>query len=841
MKRQLAIIYLLAICLPTAALGAAAMVINPETPVPKTPVLQEELSIGIPNVQLEVHKVNKLALTITNNGHLGTGYFRHNPIDPETGYRAPSCEYPIHSYNNYLWVGGIWVGAVVGRDTLVSTSANLYHYVVEFWPDAGDQGAMKRRSSLPQSIYYSGNSVSEEDIYARYTDTFVDPSLVEFDPIDNRPHIPLNVEITQNSYAWSYHYAEDFVLFDYQIKNIGHFPLKDVYIGFAIEPTIYHQARGILGSRYTWLDDITGFKDIIPSSTWPGYEDTLNIAWAADNDGDPFSSYYDYTASLHVMGVKIIRPKGDSLQLSYNWWVTQYLQSGGDWGPRQVTPSKPYRNFGPQFGSPLGDKNKYYVLSTPEIDYDQLECAVPHTHDGWLPPDKNGDDYADGHNPTYVLSIGPFQLAPNEVVPITMTYVAGENLHHDPWAYRVEYNPYFPSRYQKQLDFSDLGLNATWAEWIYDNPGYDSDGDGDSGLARWFYSADSTDSAYDYFRGDGVPDFLGASPPPPPILRVIPDNGQIIMRWNGQSTENFIDPFSHQKDFEGYKVYYSEDDRITDFILLRTYDRRDYNVYKWDEQVRRWEISREPLAYDSLVKIYGTDFEPDLYTQDNPLNPNDPRNPYPVYTYFTPQHWNESDLSNPYGIYKVYPDAKLSDINDTTEYGHRFYEYEYIVRDLPSARPFYVAVTAFDYGSRKHQLTALETSPLLTAILAWPETPSETVEREGLGVYVYPNPYRIDGGYAANGFENRDRSRSNERARAIHFSNLPTVCKIRIYTLSGDLVEEIDHYFPEGGPLSMHETWNVISRNTQVVVTGIYIWEVKSEMGQQLGKLVIMK
>jgi hypothetical protein len=118
---------------------------------------------------------------------------------------------------------------------------------------------------------------------------------------------------------------------------------------------------------------------------------------------------------------------------------------------------------------------------------------------------------------------------------------------------------------------------------------------------------------------------------------------------------------------------------------------------------------------------------------------------------------------------------------------------------------------------------------------------SETVEELGLEVMVYPNPYRVDGGYADDGYENRDRTRGAERTRAIHFANLPRVCKIRIYTVSGDLVQEIDHNRPDGGPGSQHEVWDVISKNTQAVVTGLYLWHVESEMGDQLGKLVIVK
>lgn len=96
-------------------------------------------------------------------------------------------------------------------------------------------------------------------------------------------------------------------------------------------------------------------------------------------------------------------------------------------------------------------------------------------------------------------------------------------------------------------------------------------------------------------------------------------------------------------------------------------------------------------------------------------------------------------------------------------------------------------------------------------------------------------------GYARVGYENRDRTKSAERSRAVHFANLPRICTIRIYTLSGDLVQEIKHYVPDGGPEAMQETWNLISRNTQAITSGVYLWSVQSEMGEQLGKLVIIK
>ncbi|MEE9442999.1 MAG: hypothetical protein V3V99_10080 [candidate division Zixibacteria bacterium] len=764
-----------------------------------------------------------------------------DPIDPETGDRVMACEFPLHSDVEYLYIGGIWVGAVVGRDTLVSTSTDAYYNIVEFWPDEGDRGQIIHRSSLPFSRSYSSDAISEEDVICVYTDTLTNSSLVDIDPIDNRWHQPLNIEITQRSYAWSYGYAEDFIILDYSIRNLGEFPLKQLYIGFVNDADAYHLSKS--ETDPTWKDDICGYKETIPSPFWPGYEDTIRVAWVADNDGDPnWKGKYDFSSVTGVTAIRVIRTPSDSLEYSFNWWVTDYTPER-DWGPRQVTDEKPYRDFGPSFGSPLGDKNKYYMLSTREFDYDQLECAVPHTSGQWLAPPENAIDFADGQNSIYLFSFGPFDLPPDSTLPVTLGYIGGDYFHYFAPAFTTMFDPQNPYPFQRQLNFRDIGLNSIWADWIYDNPGYDTDGDGDSGQARWYVNEQGTDSTYAYYKGDGVPDFRGATPPPSPKLNITPDYCKLILTWNGQISEEYIDIFTGYKDFEGYKIYLGEGKRKLDLVLLATYDIRNFNILTWNDLFRRWEISETPVSIDSLRNIYGQDFMPELYfNESNSLPPNAAINLNGVYTYFTPQYWNSSDLSDPYGIRRVYPDADLSDSSDTTFDGfHRFYEYEYVIDNLQPSRPVYVAVTALDYGSRKHRLTELESSYTQNLTTAYPLFSADDVEENRRGVIVYPNPYRIDGGYARAGYENRDRTKSAERSRRITFANLPEICTIRIYTVSGDLVKEIKHFRPDGGADAQIETWNLLSRNTQAITTGIYIWSVRSQMGEQLGKLVIMK
>jgi hypothetical protein len=509
-----------------------------------------------------------------------------------------------------------------------------------------------------------------------------------------------------------------------------------------------------------------------------------------------------------------------------------------DFGPRKAgAEDHPFRDFGRGLGSPDGDRNKYYIMSNGEIDYNQLETAVSHTGEGWLPPPKDAADFADGYDARYLLSFGPFNLDPGDTLPITMAYVAGENFHQGGWDFKKYWDANNPLLYESKLSYASLGYNAKWAKWIFDNPGVDTDGDGDSGKVRCYFDTQTNDTICRFYEGDGVPDFRGAAPPPAPKISAKTDYGKLIVRWNGEITEKNIDPFSELKDFEGYHVYLGKDNRLTDYILLAGYDRDDYNVYLWNSLLQNWSLSEEPLLRDSLLKLYGDDFDPTVY--DSPDHAFAHRGDY---YYFIAQGWNVSDLSNPNSIHRVYPKADMNDPSDTTEEGHhRYYEYEYEIDNLQPSIPYYVSVTAFDFGSRKIALSSLESSPNLNAVLAYPLPSADTVESKGLPVQVYPNPYRIDGGYAAAGYENRDRTKSADRSRSIHFINLPNVCTIRIFTPTGDLVAQMDHNYPGGGPTAQEERWNLISRNTQAVVTGIYIYSVSSAMGEQLGKIVIIK
>jgi hypothetical protein len=141
-------------------------------------------------------------------------------------------------------------------------------------------------------------------------------------------------------------------------------------------------------------------------------------------------------------------------------------------------------------------------------------------------------------------------------------------------------------------------------------------------------------------------------------------------------------------------------------------------------------------------------------------------------------------------------------------------------------------------GHPQSDLQPLESSKLVNATEVWPVDSWDQIKAKGLKVMVYPNPYRVDGQYADNKYEP-----GGIYGKRIRFVNLPPRCTIRIYTLDGDLVQTIDH---EMDPHDLEATthwWNLVSRNSQAVVSGIYLFSVedKDSGENQVGKFVIIK
>lgn len=794
-----------------------------------------------------VHDYNNLLLTVTNLGFFGSEL--GNWWDCETGQPAPSAEFPAGTGIEHLRSAALWIGAVVGDDTLVSVGFDGWQSVYEMWPCADPSCGIVRRSTRASDPYYDTAAVSDLDYIAVYTDTLASRSWVGVD-WDGRPHIPINIEITQRSYSWSIPHAQDFVIFDYQIRNIESASLQDAYVGIMMDGDV-----GDTEFREFYLDDLSGFKSSVPSKAGHGLVDTIDFAWIADNDGDPDWSGFHAASARSIAGCRLLRLPDQNAGFSFNWWAS----SGNprfDWGPMR----EPGRIFGTGgLGTPEGDRNKYYLLSNREIDYDQAFCRIDYFDDGWLPPSAACTLIASGADVRCLLSAGPFDLAPGEMKPFTVAYVAGERFHNDPMnfpLYMMEF--YDPWAFYRALSFLDIGANAVMAGRVFDNPGVDTDGDGYAGRFRVLVDTVGGEELIDtfYYAGDGVPDFRAAVELPVPRLRFSATNNCVTLRWNGLECETFVDPFTRITDFEGYKVYMGRAPDIDKLGLLASHDLCNFVMLFWDDFSGRLEVMGQPLTLKKLRSIFGESFDPSEY----PYNENGiGYERHGRIYWFIPVGWNQSirawdDGSPPIEdtelrkrfaneiengevtaeIDSLDPDLWVEESDpatgDTVQY-HKYYEYEYTINGLWASVPHYFAVTAFDFGDMYNDFASMETSPMDNVTEVWPIAYADEVLSKGLKVRTYPNPYFNEASDRTSGAAGGDGD--------IVFANLPPRCTVRIFTVSGDLVREFSHpgrYSDTDSQLR----WDLNNKLDKKVKSGIFIYSVESDRGSQIGKIVII-
>ncbi len=212
---------------------------------------------------------------------------------------------------------------------------------------------------------------------------------------------------------------------------------------------------------------------------------------------------------------------------------------------------------------------------------------------------------------------------------------------------------------------------------------------------------------------------------------------------------------------------------------------------------------------------------------------------------------NRSDgVEQPFEGYRVYkstetingPWTLLASLDiDNNEYSlNTGLDHEFTDTGLMNNVEYHYVVTAFSKPDSILGFPSLESSKRANAVTV---TPGTGAKKEVGKVAVVPNPYRGDKDYNASNppWEKPDLTRDRwlEQDRRIQFINLPERSTIKIFTLSGRLVETLTHNNAEQG----FEDWNLTSNVNQAVASGIYLFTVKNEEtgNVQTGKFVIIK
>ena len=99
--------------------------------------------------------------------------------------------------------------------------------------------------------------------------------------------------------------------------------------------------------------------------------------------------------------------------------------------------------------------------------------------------------------------------------------------------------------------------------------------------------------------------------------------------------------------------------------------------------------------------------------------------------------------------------------------------------------------------------------------------------------YVVPNPY-----VGSASFEPERFAISGRGERRIEFRGLPRHCIIRIFTVTGDLVDTLRH----DGSLEGFVAWNLRTKDNLDAAPGLYIYHVDGgSLGTRTGKFAIIK
>jgi hypothetical protein len=388
-------------------------------PGPVYPVLQADLQTGAIN-------------TVFNSfGQIGTSFGRSDVCS------SVQFEMPPGSGVDYLFGGALWIGGIVGTDTLVSVGADGWQSAIDLFPDGYTRGKSVGSITPIQPI---GDSAYR----AECTDTLHNGLVPPADVISWRPFKPLPVRIATRAHIWETSPADHVVLYDVVITNIGTQTIVNGYAALFVDGDV-----GSVGDVVRHEDDVTGS---LPDS---------GIAYIIDNNGD----FGSLTPCKGALGARLLANSWANNTTSYDWWVSSVVPSM-DFGPMKNANSRNFQTYGT--GTPEGSANKYFLMSHNEWDYDQVKTASVGISDTtWQAPTVPlARKLSAGADTKFLLSFGPFTLSPDSSVRFVLGLFGAEAIHTDSLNGRfiADSASYDPIAYESGLALANISRMGTVAE-----------------------------------------------------------------------------------------------------------------------------------------------------------------------------------------------------------------------------------------------------------------------------------------------------------------------------------------------------------------------------------------
>jgi hypothetical protein len=758
------------------------------------------------------HDVGLITLQVPNLGFFGNPWIEALSLGWHGG--------------EYLYVAGLWIGAV-DEDNVphVSTAA----YETEFRPSLSPVDVIYRSyEGIPGGQRYGagggaensgdddGDGLIDEDFQDGYDNDGDNKTDEDFEAIGQQmfsciyrddsqqardaftEHVPWGLKVEQRSFGWAVSGSNEFTGVDYKIHHEGTKVMRNVYVGFFVDADAGPKAQRDPGF---WEDDLVGYTDtlvqIYDPLKPPGCQvDTIRIqiayVWDARDDGTTAKGGdVDGYSGVMFLGHKT-DIKGITAPESVKVATVRWFSS-----------TAPYPE-----GDPKTDPERYDLMASHRIP--QRNATTPR-------------DYR------FLFCAGPFpRVEPGEVLPFQVAFVVGkgfDGMMRNAIAAQRIYNGQFYNVVPDEK-FPGWGLNGKETLVTCPEPGCYKcvDDDCDSTTACVVIKeggAIAADADCKPCTGVGGAETLvhwvGSTAPPPPgwnndpklepevRARLASPAGDrtVTLQWDNGS-EIIPDPLSGQFRFEGYRVWKAanwkrpigETGPSSDLWMLLG----DFALHPVDS------LRSNSSKYLLNTKQWGGDTTYVLC--DTSLTPVDT------------------------SVYEV-PIPESQERDTVTVYRYPIGRYSFVDPNVINGMVYFYSITPYSkwYDEKVGIWVEIQTTPAGTEELAI--IPRANAQDKLGKITVVPNPYL---GAASWDLTPSDIDPTGTK---LGFFGLPRAkSTLRIFSLSGDLIREIEHDGTNGDGTVW---WNLVTRNGQDVVSGVYLFSVESDMGTYVGKFVIIR
>jgi hypothetical protein len=839
-----------------------------------------------------VHNVGELHLNITNWGLIGS-----RPGSSTNYSEAPSAMWPAGSGIEYLWAAGVWIGAIRNGVPLVTTGQFTPELMAlpedpldTVWatrkgmtggerypsPTFDDDGDGEEDEDPLNGLDDDGDGLVDEDFAAVGNQGFSVSMrdnislLTELWP----DHEPLGIRLQQSTYQWEGDDFDDFVGFDFVLSNIGTNALNDLYFGFFADCDVGPREYGSVA-----IDDLPGyFEGRVRADDGSWVPLTIAYMYDADGDGGRSPGFFGITYLNHPTD-----------------------HSGGP-APMLVGASAFHAFAGARSydrgGDPTNDFERYELLASASIDSVPGLYATDFANDYRILVSAGPFEVLE---PAASMSFAAAMVVGPGLWGLLQHAADAGLTYYGAWFNRDGNFESGVGGTEKYICATDFGspagdpLNPIYKMFI--SP-CDTIGGGitkpinikwlDKDGCIWVNSDCRFERERGVFTGVGgrehwVP-WLVETAPVAPNMRIWEADNRTHLFWNNMS-ELVRDELTQLPDFESYRIWRADGwERpfgtsiengppsslwrlVAEFDLVNEYEQR--RVVD-NEQIVEYvplgaNTGLEMVGYTPLMLREGTrEYDETAEARDLVRRIlEDPRfeflgptmDPAEFMRYTT-----SSGRLTPVG--DRYPEiARYSnswDVIDTAYWEQTGVEfYEYVDENVFNGFAYFYAVTATDHQTRSGGSVitgyGIESDPQGNFGFATPRFAPQTAEErdiEGQDVFVFPNPATPA---SLSEFSQFNANADDPTGIRVMFANLPaSLNTISIYTLAGDLVEVIEHDgttsdCPQGGGFGNcggAAYWNLVSRQGQEIVSGIYLYAVESSdssFDPVIGRFVVVR